>query len=102
MPTSKLNFPFWVVTQRRDLMSLPIVPHDMPDHIAAFSTAQRATDYMVDRGETSWEFKLVSRSTFLDLMTDLRKLGIKGVCLDPTPGECGTQMGFDALAARTA
>ena len=102
MPTPKLQFPFWVVTQRRDLMSFPVVPHDMPGYIAAFSTAQGGTAYLVDRGETSWEFRMVSRSTFLDLMADLRNLGIKGVCLDPRPGECGAKMEFDVLAAGTA
>ena len=102
MPIPKLKFPFWVITQRRDLMSLPVVPHDLPGYIAAFSTPQGATGYMVDRGETAWEFRLVSRSTFLDLITDLRRLGIRGVCLDPAPGDCGARMEFDALAGETA
>lgn len=89
-------FPFWIVTQRRDLISMPVEPEGMPGYVAAFATAQDATTFMVGRGETSWEIKMISRVTLAPLLGDLRRLGVQGVCLNPT-GDSPTQVGFDTL-----
>jgi hypothetical protein len=94
---TELMFPFWIVTQRRGLISKPIGPDGMTGFIAAFSTAQNAAAFMVSRGETEWENKLISRSTLLDLMIDLRQLGIQGLCLDPTKDGTGTQITFSGV-----
>jgi hypothetical protein len=92
-----LNFPFWIVTQRRGLISKPVEPGGMPGFIAAFSSAEEAASFMVSRGETEGENRLVARSTLRDLMADLRQLGVQGLCLDPAKDECGSRIAFDEL-----
>jgi hypothetical protein len=69
----------------------------MPGFIAAFSSAQNAASFMVSRGETEWENRLVARSTLRDLMADLRMLGMKGLCLDPSTDATGKEFAFDDL-----
>ena len=66
---------------------------------AAFSTAERATAFMVVRGESEWENRLVARSTLCDLMSDLRRLGIHGFCVDPAENGGGMRFSFDDLQA---
>jgi len=95
MPT--VDFPFWIVTRRSGLISMPVVPDDTPGFIAAFSTAGKATKFMVSRGATEWENKLVSRSTLADLTADLRKLGIQGLRQDPTKDGYGTKVTFNEM-----
>ena len=92
-----LNYPFWIVTQRRGLISKPVEPVGVPGFIAAFSSAEKAASFMVSRGETEWENRLVARSTLRDLMADLRQLGGQGLCLDPSKEEAGTRITFDEL-----
>lgn len=94
---AEFSCPFWIVTQRRGLISQPVEPHGMPGFIAAFTTAEKAASFMVGRGETKWENKLVARSTLASLKEDLRRIGVRGVCLDPAEGECGTKIAFDEL-----
>jgi len=92
-----IDFPFWIVTQRRGLISLVVEPAGSAGFIAAFSTAGKAAKFMVDRGATEWENKLVSRANLADLVADLRNLGALGLCLDPTKDGCGTKVAFDQL-----
>lgn len=92
-----LNFPLWIVTQRRGLISKPVAPDGMPGFIAAFSSTEHSASFVVSRGETEWENRLVARSTLRDLMADLRLLGMQGLCLDPTKDGAGTQIAFDEL-----
>ncbi len=47
---TSISFPFWIITQRRDLISLPVEPEGMPGYIAAFTAALDATTFMVERG----------------------------------------------------
>jgi hypothetical protein len=94
---AELNFPFWFVTQRRGLISKPVGPDGMPGFIAACSSAEKAATFMVSRGETEWENRLVARSLLRDLMADLRLLGMQGLCLDPSRDGAGTQIAFDDL-----
>src|SRR4051794_12925104 len=89
---TRLTFPFWIVLQRRNLLSKPVEPDGTPGFIAAFSTAEKAASFMVIRGETEWENRLISRSTLADLKADLGQLGFQGLCLDPTKGTCGTKV----------
>ena len=91
------SFPFWIVTQRRGLISDPVAPAGMPGFVAAFSTAESAAKFMVGRGETEWENRLVFRSTFRALMTDLRRIGVQGLCLDPGEGGSELKITFDEL-----
>jgi hypothetical protein len=94
----RLLFPFWIVTQRRGLISKPVEPDGMPGFVAAFSTAERAS-FMAGRGATEWENRLVARATLRELMADLRLLGMQGLCLDPAKGEGGTKIAFDEVVA---
>ena len=90
-------FPFWIVTQRRGLLSRPVEPDGTPGFIAAFTTAEKAASFMVSRGESEWENRLVSRSTLSDLKNDLRQLGFQGLCLDPAKGDGGTKVTFEEM-----
>jgi hypothetical protein len=83
--------------QRRGLISKPVEPDRMPGFIAAFSSAEKAASFMVSRGESEWENRLVARATLRDLMADLRLLGRQGLCLDPPKDGAGTQIAVDDL-----
>ena len=91
------NFPFWIVTQRRGLIAQPVEPDGMPGLVAALSSAENAARFMVRRGATKWENRLVSRSTFRDLMADLRRIGVQGLGLDPGEGGCQSRITFEAM-----
>jgi hypothetical protein len=75
----------------------PVEPGGAPGFIAAFSSAENAAKFMVSRGETEWDNRLVSRSTLVELMGDLRRLGTQGLCLDPAKDECEAKITFDEL-----
>ena len=92
-----LRFPFWIVTQRRGRTSTPVELDEMPGFVVAFSTAEMAASFMVSRGEPEWENRLVVRSTLADLLADLRKLGVRGVCLDPGKNRSGEKLAFEEL-----
>jgi len=92
-----IDFPFWIVTQRRGLISLLVEPADAAGFIAAFSTAGKAAKFMVDRGATEWDNKLVFRANLADLVADLRNLGARGLCLNPTKDGGGAKVAFDQL-----
>ena len=95
---AELKFPLWIVTQRRGLISQPVAPDGMPGFAAAFSRAEDAATFMVARGETEWENRLVTgRSTLHSLIADLRQIGMQGVCLDPAKGNGGTKVPFDEM-----
>ena len=91
-----LRFPFWIVTQRGGFLSKPVVASD-PSFIVAFTSAEQAASYMACRGETEWENRLVSRASLRELMTDLRLLGIQGLCIDPVWPGSGVQVPFDEV-----
>jgi hypothetical protein len=95
--TSALSFPLWIVTQRQGLFTKPVELEGLPGFVAAFTAAERAATFMVSRGETEWENRLVSRSSLVDLVRDLRQLGVKGLCLDPTPEGPTTTIPLDEL-----
>lgn len=76
------------------------MPSDAPGYAAAFSTAQLAAAYMVKRGETSFEFTLVSRATLRAWADDLRQMGVRGICLDPAPDRCGDSIDLDEVEAK--
>ena len=94
---SVLNFPFWIITQRRGLISHPVEPSGMRGFIVAFSRAEDAAKFMVSRGETEWENRLVSRSTLRNLMADLRQIGVQGLVFNPTNDDCGAKITFEEL-----
>jgi hypothetical protein len=89
---AELSFPFWIVTQRRSLISKPVEPDGMLDFIAAFSSAEKAATFMVSRGESEGENLLVARPTLPELMADLRLVGMRGLYLYPAKDGAGTQI----------
>jgi hypothetical protein len=98
---NELTFPLWIVTQRRGVVSLPVEPEGMPGYIAAFTRAEKAATFMSERGETEWENKLVSRSTFTSLMEELRVMvAVRGLCLDPARNTMGTPITFEEIDKR--
>lgn len=100
MDQSRFKLPFWTVTQREGALALPVMPSDSPGYVAAFSTAHLATAYMVKRGDTAFEFKLVARATLRELIANLRQIGAKGICLDPAPDTCGNSINIDEMEAK--
>jgi hypothetical protein len=75
----------------------PVEVEGMEGMVAAFTSAADAAQYMVGRGETQWENKLISRSTFTDLRDTLRALGMRGFCFDPLPGGDVKKMTFEQV-----
>lgn len=95
---TELTFPFWIVSRRRGVISLPVEPEGVTGYIAGFTTAEKAATFMSQRGETEWENKLVSRASIASLVDELRVMvGIRGICLDPLRGSCGTQISFEEI-----
>ncbi|CAN5496470.1 hypothetical protein BH10PLA2_BH10PLA2_36820 [soil metagenome] len=90
-------FPFWIASQRRGLVMKPVEVEGMEGMIAAFTSAADAAKYMVGRGETLWENKLISRSTIADLRDSLRALDLRGFCFDPAPVGEGKKMTLEQV-----
>jgi hypothetical protein len=90
-------FPFWMVYLPGK--AIPVL--HAGKYLAAFSTAQQGTTYMVNMGATAWEFKLMSRGTFLRLLPDLRAMGLKGVCLDPAGEKWERRVSFEEIEKET-
>lgn len=95
--TSSIQFPFWMVARRHADGPRAVELDGAPGHAIAFTTAENATRYMVDRGETAWENRLVARSTLRSLLEELRRAGLLGICLDPTADHCGSLIGLGEL-----
>ena len=50
--------------------------------IGRFSSAHKATEYLVVDHETSFSLRLVARSSLTGLIDDLRRMGMHGFCFD--------------------
>lgn len=92
-----LTFPCWIISQRRGPTSVSVEADGVPGYIVVFTDAHAATAFMVKRGSSGWEFKLICRTTLAALVHELRPAGIKGLCLDPVEDGCGERMDFDDL-----
>ena len=90
-------FPFWMVWLPGK--SIPVL--HAGGYLAVFSTAQQGTTFMVSIGATAWEFKLMSRGTFLRLLPNLRAMGLKGVCFDLTGETCERKVLFEEIEQLT-
>ena len=97
-----LNFPLWIVTQRRGLISKPVEPDgsraSSPPSVPPNTPPPLWSAEARRSGKTGKpENRLVARPTLRDLMADLRLQGMQGLCLDPTKDGAGTQVAFDDL-----
>ena len=95
---SRLRFPFLVLGRRQGavLEHLRVASH--PDFAVSFSSIRRASEFLTSRGESNWEFTLVSRVGMEVLIADLRAEGLKGLCQDVEPdGTCSALLSLDAL-----
>src|SRR5688500_13426599 len=95
MMSHALTFPFWLITQRRGPDSVPVFVGSSAGYIACFRSAVDATEYMIGRGETAWEFRLVSRPELPALVKELRAVGAMGLILDP--GAAAIRVRLDEL-----
>jgi hypothetical protein len=93
----QLHYPFWIVTHKHDTVRLPVVPAERPSYIVAFTTLQKATDYMGAVGEADWELQMVSRPTFDPMTEHYRQMGLLGFCLDPSMTAYGRTIDFTEL-----
>jgi hypothetical protein len=69
----------------------------VPGYIATFTSGQKAATFMFIRGDTNWQMTMIARSNFEVDVEALRKLGLKGLCLDPTKGSHDTLINFDEI-----
>ena len=83
MTPSQLHFPFWLITQRRGPHSVPVFVGSVLGYVACFRSPRDATDFMVGRGETGWEFRLVARADLPALTAELQAAGALGLMQDP-------------------
>ena len=93
-----LTFPFWIAYHRRNSIPRPVVPPHTPGLAAIFSSAPKATAYLVAEHETSFSLRLVSRPNLPSLIDDLRRMGMHGFCFDPDEAG-GTQQLFIEIEA---
>ncbi len=95
-------YPFWIVTQRRSLISHPVEPEGMKGYAATFSAAEDAARFMVARNGSAWETTLVvGPFSLAPVVADLRMIGMQGLCFNPTAEGGGVTITFDQLAARS-
>ena len=95
---AELKFPFWIGTQRRGLITKPVEPEGMQGFAATFSSAEELARFMVARGETVWENRLVTgNATLSTLLRDLRQIGMKGFCINPNADGGGVTVAFEEL-----
>lgn len=78
-----LTLPFWIAFHRHQSVPHPLVPAHSPGFVAVFSSAQKATEYLVVDHETSFSLRLISRPNLNGLIDDLRRMGMHGFCFDP-------------------
>jgi hypothetical protein len=99
---SAVLYPFWIVTQRRGLISQPVEPEGMKGFAATFSKAEDAATFMVARKESAWETTLVvGPATLAPVVADLRRIGMRGLCFNPSAEGGGVTITFDQLEARS-
>jgi len=99
---SDVPFPFWIVTQRRGQISQPVEPEGVEGYAATFSKAEDAARFMVARKVAAWETTLVvGPATLAPVVADLRRIGMQGLCFNPTAEGGGVTMTFDQLEARS-
>lgn len=91
-----LTCPFWIAYHRQNSVPRPVVPPHAPGFAAIFSTAPKATAYLVADRETSFSLRLVTRASVSSLIDDLRRMGIHGLCFDPDEGG-GEQLLFSEI-----
>jgi hypothetical protein len=92
----QVQYPFWLITQKQDGGLQPLVIQECPEYILAFTSVQKAKDYMLAKGIGAWELQMVSRSTFRPLIERYRQLGLHGLCFDPDENTSGDQVDFDS------
>ncbi len=85
MPPNQTPFPFWLLIHRGESPWRPVL---LPSgHAAAFSTHQRAGEFLAREASPRWEVRLVVRPTLAVLMAEFRRQGVMGIILDPADGE---------------
>ena len=94
-----LTVPFWIAYRREQSVPRPTVPGNAPGFVAIFSSAQKATAYLVADGETSFSLRQISGPKLSGLIDDLRRMGMHGFCLDPSANG-GTRFLFNEIETR--
>ena len=83
----RLTFPFWVVLQTHHGEAVDACAPLR--YAATFSSTTKAGDLMQAQGGHNWEFRLVIRATFPELIAELRSEGFEGLSYDPAPDGSG-------------
>jgi hypothetical protein len=89
------RFPFFTIYRDSQSVLNPL----MPQHALTFSSVEKATGFMQQRGITDWEFKVINRFNLHEFTDDLRRQGLTGVCYDPdSDGSGGESVSIEELA----
>ena len=86
---SRLSLPLLIVGRRLRQDTLRMQSKGMPGYAATFSTLEKASDFLEAYGESSWEFTVVTRPAMPDLISDLDRHGLLGICHDQQPDGTG-------------
>lgn len=73
-----LSFPFWLLTPADDKMAR--LESRCP---LGFSTAERISSYLQGKKAGQWAVQLVNRYSVPEIIEQLAKKGIAGICYDP-------------------
>ena len=88
---SRLSLPLLIVGRRLSQDMLRMQSKCMPGYAATFSTLAKASGFLEAYGESSWEFTVVTRPAMPELICDLERHGLLGICHDQLPdGTAGT------------
>jgi hypothetical protein len=78
----KLPLPVLIVGQRQGEDILRMESTGTPGYAASFSTLTRASEFVQAAGESAWEFTLITRPAMPQLIADLIRQGLLGLCHD--------------------
>jgi hypothetical protein len=74
-----LTFPFLVLGKRRGSALHRIESEHAPGHVLTFSSVRKASDYMVSKGATNWEFTLIVRPGMKKFLEDISNDSVSGI-----------------------
>jgi hypothetical protein len=77
-------FPFFIATAVDDWIPV-VAPHE-PEYVAAFTTLCSGRAFLERAAKTNWRFRFIAHDHFQEMVGNLWQHGVRGVCLDSSPG----------------
>jgi hypothetical protein len=90
-PVPSLELPFWLITERRDVLNPPVQePCDDPQAAHCFTSIEKLTAFMKARGGATWQIdQIADDEGVIIAVAKLYHAGAKTVCIDPGPNGSG-------------